>query len=45
MTTQKEIFLKKSEIAFNKKHRKTIRYNISKYDEAVAVGKNQVHQY
>ena len=41
MTNQKEIFLKKSKIAFDLKHRNTIRHNISKYDEAVAKGKTR----
>ncbi len=41
MTNQKEIFLKKSKIAFDLKHRKTIRHNISKYDEAVEKGKTR----
>ena len=39
MTTHKKIFLKDSKIAFDKKHRKTLNFNISKYDEAVAKGK------
>ncbi|WP_163322710.1 lactate utilization protein B [Draconibacterium mangrovi] len=39
MTAQKNIFLKDSKIAFDKKHRKTLNFNISKYDEAVAKGK------
>ncbi|WP_321347905.1 LUD domain-containing protein [uncultured Draconibacterium sp.] len=39
MTAHKKIFLKDSKIAFDKKHRKTLNFNISKYDEAVAKGK------
>jgi L-lactate dehydrogenase complex protein LldF len=39
MTAHKKIFLKDSKIAFDKKHRKTLKFNISKYDEAVAKGK------
>ena len=35
----KNIFLKDSKIAFDKKHRKTINFNISRYDEAVSRGK------
>ncbi len=35
----KNIFLEDSKIAFDKKHRKTINFNISRYDEAVAKGK------
>ena len=39
MSKQKEIFLQKSEeIAFDLKHRSTIRFNISKYDAAVDRG-------
>lgn len=39
MSEQKDIFLKKSEeIAFDLKHRATIRFNISKYDAAVDRG-------
>jgi L-lactate dehydrogenase complex protein LldF len=39
MSEQKEIFLKKSEeIAFDLKHRSTIKFNISKYDAAVDRG-------
>lgn len=41
MANHKEIFLKKSEIAFDLKHRKTIKHNISKYDEAVVIGKTR----
>jgi len=39
MTNLKNIFLEDSKIAFDKKHRKTINFNISRYDEAVAKGK------
>jgi L-lactate dehydrogenase complex protein LldF len=39
MSKQKEIFLEKSKIAFDLKHRKTINFNIGRYDEAVAKGK------
>ncbi|MDO9613635.1 MAG: LUD domain-containing protein, partial [Bacteroidota bacterium] len=39
MSKQKEIFLQKSEeVAFDLKHRKTIKFNISKYDAAVDRG-------
>lgn len=39
MPKLKDIFLKDSEIASDLKHRKTINYNISKYDEAARKGK------
>ncbi|WP_319482988.1 lactate utilization protein B [uncultured Draconibacterium sp.] len=39
MTAHKKIFFKDSKIAFDKKHRETLNFNISKYDEAVAKGK------
>ena len=39
MIKQKDIFLEDSKIAFNKQHRKTLNFNISKYDKAVANGK------
>lgn len=39
MTELKNIFLQDSKIAFNKQHRRTLNFNISKYDEAVAKGK------
>ncbi len=39
MRELKDIFLKDSKIAFDKEHRKTLNFNISKYDEAVAAGK------
>ena len=39
MTNLKNIFLEDSKIAFDKKHRKTINFNISRYDDAVAKGK------
>lgn len=35
----KNIFLTDSKIAYDKQHRKTLNFNISKYDEAVAKGK------
>lgn len=42
MSVQKDIFLKKSEeIAFDLKHRATIKFNISKYDAAVGKGKKR----
>ncbi len=42
MSEQKDIFLKKSEqIAFDLKHRATIKFNISKYDAAVDRGKKR----
>ena len=42
MSEQKELFLKKSEqIAFDLKHRATIKFNISKYDVAVDRGKKR----
>ena len=39
MPVLKNIFLEDSNIAFDKKHRKTINFNISRYDEAVSRGK------
>ena len=39
MTKLKNIFLEDSKIAFDKQHRKTLNFNISKYHEAVAKGK------
>ena len=39
MPKLKEIFLKESEIAADLKHRKTINYNLSKYDESAKRGK------
>lgn len=39
MTGLKNIFLQDSKIAFDKRHRQTLNFNISKYDEAVAKGK------
>jgi L-lactate dehydrogenase complex protein LldF len=39
MPANKKKFLKDSSIAFDKKHRKTINFNISRYNEAVAKGK------
>ncbi|WP_340111945.1 lactate utilization protein B [Maribellus mangrovi] len=39
MADLKDIFLDDSKIAFDKKHRQTLNFNISKYDEAVAKGK------
>ncbi|WP_347839355.1 lactate utilization protein B [uncultured Draconibacterium sp.] len=39
MTDTKKIFLNDSKIAFDKEHRKTLNFNISKYDEAVKKGK------
>jgi len=39
MPELKNIFLEDSKIAFDKKHRKTINFNISRYDEAVSRGK------
>ena len=39
MSNTKNIFLEDSKIAFDKKHRKTINFNISRYDEAVSRGK------
>ncbi|MFY9152222.1 MAG: lactate utilization protein B [Prolixibacteraceae bacterium] len=42
MSEQKKIFLQKSEeIAFDKKHRATIKFNISKYDAAVDRGRKR----
>lgn len=42
MSKQKDIFLEKSEqIAFDLKHRATIKFNISKYDAAVDRGKKR----
>ncbi len=39
MASTKNIFIEDSKIAFDKKHRKTINFNISRYDEAVSRGK------
>jgi len=39
MPKTKDIFLEDSKIAFDLNHRKTINFNISKYDEAVKKGK------
>lgn len=39
MPNYKNIFVEKSEIAFDKKHRKTINFNISRYDASVSKGK------
>ncbi|HSO88263.1 MAG TPA: lactate utilization protein B [Draconibacterium sp.] len=39
MPNYNDIFLEDSKIAFDKKHRKTINFNISRYDEAVSRGK------
>jgi L-lactate dehydrogenase complex protein LldF len=39
MPKEKDIFLEDSKIAFDKKHRKTINFNISRYNEAVQRGK------
>ncbi|NQU85321.1 MAG: lactate utilization protein [Mariniphaga sp.] len=41
MASQKQIFLKKSKIAFDKNHRKTIKHNMSQYDNAVKKGKQR----
>ena len=41
MPDYKKIFLADSKIAFDKKHRKTINFNISKYDQAVKTGKQR----
>jgi len=39
MSKEKDIFLNDSKIAFDKKHRRTINFNISRYNEAVKKGK------
>ena len=39
MTALKNIFLQDSKIAFDKKHRQTLKFNIGKYDNAVAKGR------
>lgn len=39
MPALKNIFLKESEIAFDENHRKTIQFNIGRYDQAVEKGK------
>ncbi len=39
MPKTKDIFVEDSKIAFDKKHRKTINFNISRYDAAVSKGK------
>lgn len=41
MSAQEKIFLEKSEIAYDQKHRKTLKFNISRYDEAVFRGKGR----
>ena len=42
MSQQKKVFIKDSEkIAFDKKHRATIKFNIGKYDVAVERGRNR----
>jgi L-lactate dehydrogenase complex protein LldF len=41
MSKLKDIFLEDSKIAFDRKHRKTINFNISRYDESVAKGKQR----
>ncbi len=41
MSSLKAIFLEDSKIAFDRKHRKTINFNISRYDESVAKGKQR----
>ena len=42
MSEQKDLFIKKSEeIAFDLKHRATIKFNISKYDAAVDRGRKR----
>lgn len=37
----KNIFFNDSKIAFDREHRKTINFNISKYDQAVKIGKQR----
>ena len=39
MKSVKQIFLENSKIAFDLKHRRTINYNISRYDESVRQGR------
>lgn len=39
MPVKRDIFLKTSKIAFDKNHRRTINFNISRYNEAVSKGK------
>lgn len=41
MPELKDIFLEDSKIAFDRKHRKTINFNISRYDVSVAKGKQR----
>ena len=41
MSKLKDIFIEDSKIAFDRKHRKTINFNISRYDESVAKGKQR----
>jgi len=43
MIDNKKIFCEKSVIAFEKKHRKTLRFNIKRYDEAVSKGKERFY--
>lgn len=39
MSAEKKIFIEKSKIAFDLKHRKTISYNISKHEESIKQGR------
>lgn len=41
MPAIKEIFLKDSQIAFDRRHRRTIGFNMSKYNQAVQKGKQR----
>ncbi len=41
MPKQKDIFLNDSQIAFDRKHRQTIDFNISRYNESVARGRRR----
>ncbi len=45
MKNKEHIFLKDSEIAFDRRHRKILSYNISKYDQAVNRGKKRYSDF
>lgn len=45
MTNSEQIFIRDSKIAFDRKHRATLRHNISKYDQAVARGRQRYSHF
>jgi L-lactate dehydrogenase complex protein LldF len=45
MNIKEKIFIKESEIAFNRKHRRILNFNISKHDLAVKKGKERYIHY